>query len=453
MCIPTAAVQCYSVAAIFAVTGVAAVSRHPVTVVVSFDGFRPDYIQPDATPTMARFRDASAAPPYMRSAFPTKTFVNHFTMATGMHPETHGVLDNYMFDRHNKTMHYTYEQFHYDDSLVPIWMQNEYNGEGRHSGVMMWPGSEFPYQSKNPTYTEVYNNSIHWNTRIDTIMSWIEDENRPANLVFAYFEEPDRTGHKKGVSSQEIKNQIARVENTVKYMLEQINYKKLEKEINLIILSDHGMDTVTYDRIIFLDNYVSNMTYKSIITGPNAFILPNMGKFDEVFTNLSNGANISNTFYVFKKYQLPDRWHMKNNPRLNGIIYLLAKPGYAFWYSFYQTILDQTTKEMFKVGTHGYDNDDPQMRALFIGSGPMFKRNFTALPFDNVDLYPLISHLLALKQPTNDTPHVNGTIAGVEQLLVSPKSSSADTLSPHILPTIIATVIDTMVRLPNLTLP
>jgi len=61
-------------------------------------------------------------------------------------------------------------------------------------------------------------------------------------------------------------------------MLGQIKYKNLENKINLIILSDHGMDTVTYDRIIFLNDYVSNMTYKSIITGCNAFILPNIGK-------------------------------------------------------------------------------------------------------------------------------------------------------------------------------
>ncbi|XP_050055875.1 ectonucleotide pyrophosphatase/phosphodiesterase family member 5-like [Aphis gossypii] len=447
MCRPSAAVQCYSVAAIFAIAmaGVKAVSRHPVTVVMSFDGFRPDYIRPDETPTLAQFRDSSSAPPYMRSAFPTKTFVNHFTIATGMHPESHGIFDNHMFDRHNETMYHTYEQYHYDDKVVPIWMQNEYNGEGRHSGVMMWSGSEFPYQGKHPTYTVVYNRSIHWNSRIDTIMTWIENENRPANLVLAYFEEPDKTGHKKGINSQEIKHQIARVEDTVKYMLSQIKYKNLENKINLIILSDHGMDTVTYDRIMFLDDYVSNMTYKSIITGPNAFILPNIGKFDEVYTNLSIGANTSKTFYVFKKHQLPDRWHMKNNPRLNGIIYLLAKPGYAFWYSYFQEILKQTTKEMFRVGTHGYDNDDPQMRALFIGSGPMFKKKFTAQPFDNVDVYPLISHLLALKQ-TNDARHVNGTIAGVEQLLVSPKSSSARMSSPLLLIGIITTVIDTITK-------
>jgi predicted AlkP superfamily pyrophosphatase or phosphodiesterase len=73
-------------------------------------------------PTLSRFRDEHAAPPYMRPAFPTKTFVNHHTIATGLHPEQHGVLDNYMFDRDHRTMYKTYEQFHYDEAVVPIWV-------------------------------------------------------------------------------------------------------------------------------------------------------------------------------------------------------------------------------------------------------------------------------------------------------------------------------------------
>jgi len=135
MCRPsTAAVQCYLVVAICAAAGVTAVSRHPVTVVVSFDGFRPSYIKPKLTPTLARFRNASAAPLFMRAAFPTKTFVNHFTMATGMYPESHGVLDNYMFSCNDTTiMHYTYEQFHYDDKVVPIWVRS-----GRQRDVVVY---------------------------------------------------------------------------------------------------------------------------------------------------------------------------------------------------------------------------------------------------------------------------------------------------------------------------
>lgn len=104
-----------------------AITRHPLAIVMSFDGFRPDYVRPDTTPTMAWLREQSASPPYMRPVFPTITFVNHFSIATGLYPETHGVLDNYMFDRNNNTMFHTHEQFHYDESVVPIWVRNTTN--------------------------------------------------------------------------------------------------------------------------------------------------------------------------------------------------------------------------------------------------------------------------------------------------------------------------------------
>ncbi|KAL5243488.1 hypothetical protein ACI65C_010898 [Semiaphis heraclei] len=417
------AVQCLFV--VFTAMAAAGVSRHPVIVVMSFDGFRPDYIRPDVTPHMARFRDASASPPYMRSVFPTKTFVNHFTMATGMYSETHGVLDNYMFDKDYKRMHYTYEQFHYDDSVVPIWIQNENNGDGRYSGVMMWSGSEFAYQNKYPTYIQIYNHSMPWTNRIDTIMSWIKDKNKPANLVYAYFEEPDNTSHLKGVNAQETINQIVRADATLKYILDQIKHEQLENKINLIILSDHGMDTVTYDRMIHLDNYVSNTTYKSVISGPNAFIHPNPNKFDEVYKNLSKVVNTSRTFNVFKQDELPDRWHMKNNTRLKNIIYLLAKPEYAFWNKYFELILSGTTKEKFKVGAHGYDNEEPLMRAIFMASGPAFKKNYSAVQFNNVDIYPLISRIAGLTEPSRP---IDGTIKGVEQLL-SPQPVGAAPVS------------------------
>jgi predicted AlkP superfamily pyrophosphatase or phosphodiesterase len=63
-----------------------------------------------------------------------------------------------------------------------------------------------------------------------------------------------------------------------RYIVERIKEENLENKINLILLSDHGMDTVTYDRIIYLDNYISNKTCKVEVTGPNAFINPNPGK-------------------------------------------------------------------------------------------------------------------------------------------------------------------------------
>jgi len=66
-------------------------------------------------------------------------------------------------------------------------------------------------------------------------------------------------------------------------------------------------------------------------------------KFDELYTNLSNAANILRTFNVFKQDRLLERWHMKNNTRLTDIIYLLAKPKYAFWDTYFEFILNGTS--------------------------------------------------------------------------------------------------------------
>lgn len=148
-------------------------------------------------------------------------------------------------------------------------------------------------------------------------------------------------------------------------MLDQIKHEKLENKINLIILSDHGMESVTYDKMIFLDEYVSNKTYKLITTGPNAFILPDssksqetvnalkigstkfyfLDKYNEIYKNLTQGASATKKFKVYKKDQLLDRWYMKNTNRLTGLLYLLAEPGYAFWNEYFDEILAKTSKD------------------------------------------------------------------------------------------------------------
>lgn len=69
-----------------------------------------------------------------------------------------------------------------------------------------------------------------------------------------------------------------------------------------------------------------------------------VGKFDEVYKNLKSTAISLGTFDVYKKDELPDRWHMKNTTRLTGIIYLLTKPSYVFWSDYVQNILNTTSE-------------------------------------------------------------------------------------------------------------
>lgn len=90
-------------------------------------------------------------------------------------------------------------------------------------------------------------------------------------------------------------------------------------------------------------------------------------------------------------------------------------------------------KDKFRIGQHGFDNVDPNMRATFMASGPLFKKNTTVPPFDNVDLYPLIVRMMGLTEPK---VRPNGTMAVVEQLLSPCKSGSSGNVAPPSLPVV-----------------
>lgn len=146
------------------------ISSHPILLVVSYDAFRYDYFESKPVPQMNRIRKLGAYADYLINIFPTKTFPNHYTIATGLYAESHGVIDNsYYDDRKQKVVGISYEMFHYNDNIIPIWKQNEDAGNGRYSGVMMWPGGCYAYQTKNVTHCQDYDHNLDWYQRVDIV--------------------------------------------------------------------------------------------------------------------------------------------------------------------------------------------------------------------------------------------------------------------------------------------
>lgn len=96
-------------------------------------------------------------------------------------------------------MKYSYELFHYNESVIPIWRLNE-NRNGR-SGVMMWPGSDFEYQGKKCFFTMSLNKKMIMEDRADVVMTWLKGG---ANFVMFYIEEPDEEGHAYSPDSQRV---------------------------------------------------------------------------------------------------------------------------------------------------------------------------------------------------------------------------------------------------------
>src|SRR3546814_14136821 len=71
--------------------------RRPVTILISIDGFRADYLNRGLTPNISRLA-AEGAHGKLRPSFPTKTFPNHYALVTGKRPDTNGIVGNRMID-------------------------------------------------------------------------------------------------------------------------------------------------------------------------------------------------------------------------------------------------------------------------------------------------------------------------------------------------------------------
>lgn len=141
---------------------------------------------------------------------------------------------------------------------------------------------------------------------------------------------------------------IAKTDDITGYIQEKLIENNLENRVNVIHLSDHGMNNVTPDNFISLTEF-SNGMYDTYGSSPVIQIVPvdpsectwilNMneiyqmfqfkGKRDEIFVNLTKAAEKNGHFKIYNKHNLPARWHANNAKRL-GPILAVADIGYGF---------------------------------------------------------------------------------------------------------------------------
>ena len=109
------------------------------------------------------------------------------------------------------------------------------------------------------------------------MIDWFVKPDNDINLGVLYWNEPDHTGHKVGPSGPELEKAIAHIDTSVKYMIEQMKSKKLYKDLNVVITSDHGMAAVPPNQWIDLDKFVDPSLYSIYEPGVAAGVLPKPG--------------------------------------------------------------------------------------------------------------------------------------------------------------------------------
>lgn len=276
---------------------------HPL-LLVSFDGFRADYLKTYNFPHFQKFVSDGVRVGYLTNVFTTKTFPNHYSLVTGLYAESHGILASRMYDPQTKKT-FTIgdpDPFWWDEA-TPIWVS--VRNAGFKSAAAMWPGSDLKIQNSTATYFFPYNHSVTFRERLGNLTKWLKEDS-DVRFAALYWEEPDQTGHRYGPDNkEEMTRTLKEVDNNIGLLMEELKKAQLWERINVILTSDHGMAQCSQDRLIQLDRCLNRTDYLVVDLTPVAAILPINGKFSfmKVHTVSSTGqAGLSKVSHFFMSF-------------------------------------------------------------------------------------------------------------------------------------------------------
>jgi predicted AlkP superfamily pyrophosphatase or phosphodiesterase len=362
-------------------------SAAPITVLISIDGFRPDYLERGQTPTLSRLA-AEGAQASMRPAFPSITFPNHYTLVTGVRPDSHGVVNNRMEEAARPGAVFTLSDRTVASDPIwwsgatPIWVTAQQ--QGVLTGTMFWPGSDYELDGVRPARWRAFDQTLTDFARVDQLLSWLDgpDAERP-RLFTLYFDIVDTAGHRFGPDAFEVNAAAAQVDAALARLLAGFEARGIAA--NLVIVSDHGMADISDERLIDLDAMMPQGAGRVVWDGPLAGIEPAPGReteLDALLTAHPHGE-------CLRKNDAASRYGFGAHPRVPAVI-CLAETGWR-----YRSVQIPPYRTP-SLGAHGYDPADPEMASIFIAHGPAFRAGTVLPTFDNVSVYPLLAHLIGI---------------------------------------------------------
>lgn len=361
----------------------------PTTILISLDGFRADFLSRGITPTLNSFIKSGISPKYMTPSFPSVTFPNHFTLVTGLYPESHGIVGNTFWDPDLQ------EEFYYTDpsrsmqpkwwTAEPIWVTAE--NQGVRSAVHMWPGSEAHISGVDPYYLDKFNSDERLGTKVKRILELVDlpgsndtkeaDPARPRpQLIAAYVPVVDAKGHKWGPNSTEIDEAIKDVDKMVAGILDGLDERHLSDVVNVVVVSDHGMASTDATRLYQLEDLIDTSIIDHIDGWP-LFGLRLADKdpahLDRLYSKLREDLKDDPNIEVHLRSSMPEQYHFSNNDRI-APLWLIPKAGWAIVKKDEFNVQEalENGQVYHPMGLHGYDHENPLMRAIFVARGPAF---------------------------------------------------------------------------------
>ena len=364
----------------------------PYVILISADGFRSDFAQMYEAKNLQALSQQGVRAKFMTPSYPSVTFPNHYSIVTGLYPSHHGLVDNSYIDiptgafytMSNKKM--VAEGKWYGGT--PLWVLAE--KQKMISASFYWVASEADIQNIKPTYHYIYNEKIDIATRIKAVKDWLSlpEELRPHFITF-YFPDVDHDAHNFGPEDVQVKKSVQFVDSSINAL--QASLSTLQLPINYIFVSDHGMAKVDNVNTKALPSSIDT-TYFTVPWGDTQLHLyaKDKSKIASTYEALKKDTSVT----VYTLDQTPNYWHYKkSDDRFNRLGDLIVVPHYPKVFNL--------SNRKTTMGKHGFDNHMPEMRASFMAWGPAFKKGLVIDGFENVNIYPLIAHILGLDYDTN----------------------------------------------------
>ena len=368
-------------------------------VVLSMDGFRSDYPTRAHTPVLDSLGKAGVKAAF-RPCYPSVTFPNHYSMATGLHPDHHGIIHNSFYAPELDSVYTKRSNDARFFGGEPIW--NTAERQGVRTATFYWVGSEIAVNGRQPSTWKKFDSSIPFRNRADSIIAWLQrpEKTRP-HLVMWYLEEPDYSGHVYTPDSPATMKAVERVDSTLGYFFNRARTLDIFDKIDFIVVSDHGMATFTPEQSVNLAEYLPRDSFRYVFDGVPTLLYPNEGYTETAYEILKKVPHIT----VWKKGEVPERFVYGKNARIPELI---VAPDIGTYVVF------GNQPKAKAGGAHGYDNFTPEMEGIFYAAGPSFKTHTVLPAMPNVNLYLIIARLLGITPAPND-----GDSLQVEQLFKS----------------------------------
>lgn len=393
--------SCATVAPVQQAGGQRAGGERPLVILVSIDGFRPDYLARGETPVLSRLATEGATGP-MEPSFPSKTFPNHYTIVTGLRPDHHGIVNNNMVDSTIPGVEFRLgnasavtDRRWWDDG-EPIWVTAE--KAGLTSAAMFWPGSEADVHGVRPSLFAKFDQAMPGDARVDQLLGWLDlprdgarGQRRP-DIATLYFDIVDTAGHNHGPVSAEVDEALTSVDASMGRLLAGLEARGLRDKVVLIVVSDHGMAATSPERVARLGPIASSSdAAKVLYTGPIASVEPLSGHEAEVAAEVLAPHD---HMQCWRKADIPARFEFGTHRRVPSL-FCLAETGW-------EILKADATFRGQGGGDHGYDNAAPDMQALFIANGVGVRRGAQITGLRNVDVHSLLGRLLGIAVPADD---------------------------------------------------